>query len=71
MNREELQPLSINILKCMEHKGIIQAQLARKMGYSRAGVNKFFMKGWNPTMETLVKICIALDLKLTLKLTEV
>ena len=52
--------LSEQVLQIMENKGITEAELARRLKVSRAYVNKILQGSTNFTIETLVKIGIAL-----------
>lgn len=52
--------LSEQIFQLMENKGITEAELARRLKVSRAYVNKVLQGSTNFTIETLVKIGIAL-----------
>lgn len=53
--------LSEQIFQAMENKGISEAELSRRLEVSRAYVNKVLQGDTNFTIETLVKIGIALD----------
>ncbi len=53
--------LSEQIFQAMENKGISEAELSRRLNVSRAYVNKVLQGDTNFTIETLVKISIALD----------
>ncbi len=53
--------LSEQIFQAMENKGISEAELSRRLDVSRAYVNKVLQGDTNFTIETLVKIGIALD----------
>jgi transcriptional regulator with XRE-family HTH domain len=55
--------LSEQIYQAMESKGITEAELSRRLGVSRAYVNKILQGNVNFTIETLVKIGQALDYK--------
>ena len=62
--------LSEQILELMENKGISEAELARRLGKSRAYVNKILQGSTNFTIESLVKIGIALGCELKLEFIE-
>lgn len=62
--------LSEQIFVMMEDKGITEAELARRLETSRAYVNKVLQGSTNFTIESLVKIGIALDCELKLELVE-
>lgn len=53
--------LSEQIFQAMENKGISEAELSRRLNVSRAYINKVLQGDTNFTIETLVKIGIALD----------
>lgn len=59
--------LSEQIFELMEDKGITEAELARRLGTSRAYVNKVLQGSTNFTIESLVKIGLALDCELKLE----
>jgi|GEM_PF-2664071 len=52
--------LSEQVFQAMENKGMSEAELARRLKVSRAYVNKILQGSTNFTIETLVKIGIAL-----------
>ena len=61
---EELRVLIIeNIISLMESQGIDQAELASRLGTSRAYVTKLFNTSINLTLESLIKISKALGVK--------
>lgn len=53
--------LSEQIFQAMENKGISEAELSRRLDVSRAYINKVLQGDTNFTIETLVRIGIALD----------
>ena len=55
--------LSEQIYQAMENKGVTEAELSRRLGTSRAYINKILQGNVNFTIETLVKISRALDHK--------
>jgi transcriptional regulator with XRE-family HTH domain len=59
--------LSEQIFQAMEAKGITEAELARRLKVSRAYVNKILQGATNFTIETLVKIGLALDHEFSFK----
>lgn len=59
--------LSEQIFQVMEDKGITEAELARRLDTSRAYVNKVLQGSTNFTIESLVKIGIALECELKLE----
>jgi transcriptional regulator with XRE-family HTH domain len=62
--------LSEQVFQIMENKGMSEAELARRLKVSRAYVNKILQGSTNFTIETLVKIGIALDSKFTFEFVE-
>lgn len=62
--------LSEQVFILMEEKGISEAELSRRLGTSRAYVNKVLQGATNFTVESLVKIGIALECELKLEFTE-
>ena len=52
----------------MEKQHISQAELARRIGTSRAYVTRIFRSNFNPTFETLAKLAIALDAQIAIHL---
>jgi transcriptional regulator with XRE-family HTH domain len=63
---EELRVLIIeNIIDLMDSQGIGQAELAKRLGTSRAYITKLFNTSINLTLESLVKISKALGVKTT------
>lgn len=62
--------LSEKIYQALQHAGISEAELARRIGASRAYVNKVLQGSTNFTIESLVKIGGALDCELKLEFTE-
>ncbi len=57
--------LSEQIFQAMEDKGISEAELSRRLGVSRAYINKILQGNANLTIESLVKIGRALDCEFT------
>jgi transcriptional regulator with XRE-family HTH domain len=55
--------LSEQIYQAMEKKGVTEAELSRRLGVSRAYVNKILQGNVNFTIETLIKIGLALEHK--------
>ena len=58
------------IYSAMEKGGVSQAELARRLGKSRAYITKILQGNVNFTLETLAKISQALDCNLHFDLTE-
>lgn len=62
--------LSEQIFQAMETKGISEAELSRRLNVSRAYINKVLQGDTNFTIETLVKIGIALDCEFKFEFTD-
>ncbi len=56
--------MSEKIYSAMEKRGVSQAELARRLGKSRAYISKILQGNVNFTLETLSKISQALDYEL-------
>ncbi|MGD9678861.1 MAG: helix-turn-helix domain-containing protein [Vulcanibacillus sp.] len=69
-NRLNLQILS-QIFGIMKNKKITNAELAKRMGVSRAYITKLFNGNCNFTIKTLINISKALDCKIDISLTNV
>jgi transcriptional regulator with XRE-family HTH domain len=52
----------------MGEQNISRAELAKRLGTSRAYVTQILRTNFNPTIETVVKIAIALDANLSIQL---
>lgn len=62
--------LSEQIYTAMQDKRITEAELARRLGSSRAYINKVLQGATNFTVESLVKIGLALGLELRVEFFE-
>jgi len=62
--------LSEQIFQAMKNKGISEAELSRRLDVSRAYVNKVLQGDTNFTIETLVKIGLALECEFKFKFVE-
>ena len=54
--------------KLMDQQHVSQAELARRIGPSRAYITRIFRSNFNPTFETLAKLAIALDARVSIHL---
>ena len=54
--------------RLLEQRGISQAELARRLDTSRAYITRIFRTDFNPTVETMLKLAIALDADLSVHL---
>jgi transcriptional regulator with XRE-family HTH domain len=52
----------------MHEQGVTRAELARRMGVSRARITDLLNMGTNPTIQTLVRVSDALGYELRLEL---
>ncbi|MEO0069388.1 MAG: helix-turn-helix transcriptional regulator [candidate division WOR-3 bacterium] len=59
---------SEEIGRLMDERKMSRAELARKLGVSRAYITRLFRGTFNPTLETLVKIALALDARVSIHL---
>jgi transcriptional regulator with XRE-family HTH domain len=67
---EELKlALSEGVEDIMAQQGLTRSELARRLGTSPAYVTKLLRGTFNPTLETIARIAIALDARLSLNLT--
>ena len=63
----ELQDEIVNLVEyLMNQKGITKADLARRMGISRARVGEMFTSEWAWTLRTLSRVLTAIGYRLTL-----
>ena len=54
--------------RLMDERNMSQSDLARELGVSRAYITRLFHGTFNPTVETLVKVALALDAKVAVHL---
>lgn len=62
--------LSEQVFQLMQEQGVTEAELARRLGSSRAYVNKVLQGSTNFTIESLVKLGLALNRELKLGFVE-
>ena len=55
---------------CRKGKGMTQVQLASRTGISQPNITRFESGNYNPSMEMMVRIAYALDMKLEINLVE-
>ncbi len=53
---------------CRKAKGMTQVQLAARTGISQPNITRFESGNYNPSLEMMVRIAYALDMKLDIKL---
>jgi transcriptional regulator with XRE-family HTH domain len=56
------------LCRLLEEQGISRTQLAERLGTSRAYVTRILRTDYNLTAETMVKVALALDARVTLSL---
>ena len=54
--------------QCREDKKMTQTELARRTGISQPNINRFESGNYNPSLEMLVKVALALDMELSIQL---
>jgi transcriptional regulator with XRE-family HTH domain len=59
---------SEDVGRLMDEQGMNQTDLAGRLGTSRAYITRLFRGTFNPTVETLVKVALALDARVALHL---
>lgn len=57
-------------ISCRKNKSMTQAELARRAGISRPNITRFESGNYNPSLEMMVRIAAALDVKLQISLEE-
>lgn len=55
---------------CRKGKGMTQVQLASRTGISQPNITRFESGNYNPSLEMMVRIAYALDMKLEINLVE-
>jgi len=63
--RKELVRIGVNIKKIREMKNISQQDLAAACNFEKSNMSRIEAGRTNPTIGTLLKICEALQVKLT------
>ena len=53
---------------CRKSKQMTQEELAKRAGISRPNVSRFESGNYNPSLEMLVRLAAALDMKVSIKL---
>lgn len=56
--------------KCRKDKKMTQTELARRTGISQPNINRFESGKYNPSLEMMVRIALALDMELDIRLRE-
>lgn len=70
IQRETRENLIAQYTQCRKDKKLTQEELAKLSGMSRTNITRFESGKYNPTLEMMVKIAAALDMKLTVGLEE-
>lgn len=55
---------------CRKEKKMTQSQVAEKTGISQPNITRFESGNYNPSLEMMVRIASAMDMKLEIKLVE-
>lgn len=58
-------------VRCRKEKGITQAELARRAGIPRTNITRFESGDYNPSLEMMVRIAAALDMRLEIGLVDI
>ncbi|MCI8463386.1 MAG: helix-turn-helix transcriptional regulator [Lachnospiraceae bacterium] len=56
--------------KCRKDKKMTQSELASRTGISQPNINRFESGKYNPSLEMMVRIAMALDMELDIRLKE-
>lgn len=70
VQRDARRTLIGQYVTCRKEKGISQMELSKRTGISQPNITRFESGNYNPSLEMLVKIAEALDMKLEIGLTE-
>ena len=57
----ELTDIQLRLRECIRRSGITQKELAKKIGVSAQTVSKYMKADVFPALDTLAKLCSALD----------
>lgn len=58
-------------VECRKKQKLTQAELAERAGISRTNISRFESGTYNPSLETLVKVALALGMSLDVSLDEI
>lgn len=70
VQRDTKQTVVQAYIACRKGKKMTQEELARRSGISRPNIARFESGKYNPTLEMMVRIAAALDMKLNISLDE-
>ena len=70
VQRDTKQTVVQVYIACRKGKKMTQEELARRSGISRPNIARFESGKYNPTLEMMVRIAAALDMKLNISLDE-
>ena len=66
LQKDTREKVSAYFVQCRKEKKMTQADIARRTGIPRTNITRFESGRYNPSLEMLVKIAAALDMKLEL-----
>ena len=70
MQSETRKKVAEQYINCRKQKKMTQEQLAKRAGISRTNITRFESGTYNPSLEMMVKIAAAMDMKLNVRLEE-
>lgn len=70
VQRDTRADMIAQYVKCRKNKKITQEELARRAGIPRTNITRFESGTYNPSLEMMVKIAAALEMKLEIGLKE-
>jgi DNA-binding XRE family transcriptional regulator len=62
--KEKRREVATKLKEARQIKGYTQEELANLMGVARSTIPKIESGSWNPTIDTLILYCYALDLEI-------
>ena len=68
LQKDTREKIIAYFVQCRKEKKMTQADIARRTGIPRTNITRFESGRYNPSLEMLVKIAAALDMKLELVL---
>ena len=70
MQSETRKKVAEQYINCRKQKKMTQEQLAKRAGIPRTNITRFESGTYNPSLEMMVKIAAAMDMKLNVRLEE-
>lgn len=70
IQKETRQDVIGKYKSCRKEKGMTQMQLAARTGISQPNITRFESSNYNPSLEMMVRIAYALDMKLDIRLVD-